>query len=75
MLEEGSQPKISRVIRTTSSSTAQPATGFSWGDYEDGEEVRRDTGAESDGDSGGGWSSVKTKKRTKPQGTATSAEV
>lgn len=40
----------------------QPATGFSWGDYEDAEDIRD---MDADGEDDGGWDVVVTKSRGK----------
>jgi hypothetical protein len=73
MLEGGSQPQLARVMRVVPT-TDRPVSGFSWGDYEDGDEVRRSAGAESDEDDGGGWSSVKSRSRRPPRDPSTASQ-
>lgn len=62
MLETSHYPEVSRVMRITPGPGEKPATGFSWGDYEDVEEVR---GADADGEDDGGWGIVKSRGRAK----------
>lgn len=45
-----------------SSPPEQPATGFSWGDYEDAEDVKD---MDADGEEDGGWDVVPIKSRGK----------
>lgn len=60
MLETPDYPAISRVMRVQPAANEKPATGFSWGDYED---VRVDAGADNDadGEDDEGWGVVKSK--------------
>lgn len=67
ILETPNYPTLSRVMRITSP-PEQPATGFSWGDYEDAEDVR-DRGMDADGEDDGGWDVVPTKSRGKAKHT------
>ncbi|GJJ11380.1 hypothetical protein Clacol_005612 [Clathrus columnatus] len=63
ILETPNYPELSRVMRINSSpQQQQPATGFSWGDYEDANDVR---GMDADGEEDGGWDVVVTKSRGK----------
>ncbi|KAF8511813.1 hypothetical protein BU17DRAFT_96872 [Hysterangium stoloniferum] len=60
MLESSQYPELSRVMRVTHEE--QPATGFSWGDYEDANDVR---GVDADGEDDGEWGIVKSRGRAK----------
>lgn len=53
MLED--KPSLARVIRVTSDD--KPASGFSWGNYEDPEQSK------TEDDEDDGWSSVPVKSR------------
>ena len=58
MLESSQYPELSRVMRVTPGANEKPASGLSWGDYEDVEDVR---GADADGEVDGGWGVVKSR--------------
>jgi hypothetical protein len=63
MLETPDYPTLARVIRVQPLPEEKPASGFSWGDYED---VRVTTdGGENDADGeDDGWGVVKTKRQS-----------
>ncbi|KAH9921698.1 uncharacterized protein BXZ73DRAFT_104319 [Epithele typhae] len=63
LLEEPDYPQISRVMRIKPRPDEQPATGFSWADYEDVDS--RGTANDADGEDDGGWGVVKSRGRTK----------
>jgi len=70
MLETSDFPTLSRVMRVKPLPDEQPATGFSWGDYED---VRVTDGGENDADGeDDGWDVV-TSKRPKRSSTFTAS--
>ncbi|TFK51913.1 hypothetical protein OE88DRAFT_1485515 [Heliocybe sulcata] len=54
MTETPDYPGIARVMRVQPPPGEQPATGFSWGDYED---------VDADGEDDGGWGVVKSRSR------------
>ncbi|KAG6900038.1 hypothetical protein C0993_003830 [Termitomyces sp. T159_Od127] len=57
MLEVPDHPTVARVMRVSSQTAEQPATGYSWGDYEDAHD------ADVDGeDDNGGWDVVKGRR-------------
>jgi hypothetical protein len=58
MLETPHYPELSRVMRVAPAVNEKPATGFSWGDYEDVEDIR---GADADGEDDSGWGVVKSR--------------
>ncbi|KIM88394.1 hypothetical protein PILCRDRAFT_814293 [Piloderma croceum F 1598] len=73
MLETPDYPAISRVMRVQPRPDEKPASGFSWGDYEDVGVDREAAGDnENDGDGEGegedndGWGVVKGRGRSKP---------
>ncbi|EAU89915.1 hypothetical protein CC1G_08397 [Coprinopsis cinerea okayama7 len=60
LLDTPDVPTLSRVMRITPGPDEKPASGFSWGDYED---VRVTDGGENDADGeDDGWGVVKSKK-------------
>jgi hypothetical protein len=64
MLETPDSPTVSRVMRVQPLPDEKPASGFSWGDYEDvhgGENVGG--GNEADGEDDG-WGVVRSKSRS-----------
>jgi hypothetical protein len=63
MLETPDYPTLARVIRVQPLPDEKPASGFSWGDYED---VRLTTdGGENDADGeDDGWGVVKTRRQS-----------
>ncbi|KAF8586378.1 hypothetical protein K439DRAFT_963309 [Ramaria rubella] len=62
MLETSHYPDLSRVMRVAPPTDEKPATGFSWGDYEDVEDGR---GGDADGEDDGGWGVVKSRGKAK----------
>jgi hypothetical protein len=84
MLETSDYPELTRVIRVRPRAGEKPATGFSWGDYEDvrvddgggGYSAHADEGStmasdEADGEDDG-WGVVKSRGRSSSFGPATS---
>ncbi|OBZ66879.1 hypothetical protein A0H81_13181 [Grifola frondosa] len=63
MLETPDYPTVSRVMRVQPRPDEQPATGFSWGDYEDVDDSRGSADGEDGGDDG--WGVVKSRGRSK----------
>ena len=63
MLETPDRPSLARVIRVQPLPDEKPASGFSWGDYED---VRVTTdGGENDADGeDDGWGVVRTRRQS-----------
>jgi hypothetical protein len=63
MLETPDHPTLARVIRVQPLPDEKPASGFTWGDYED---VRVTTdGGENDADGeDDGWGVVRTKRQS-----------
>ena len=63
MLETPDYPTLARVIRVQPPPDEKPASGFSWGDYED---VRATTdGGENDADGeDDGWGVVRTRRQS-----------
>lgn len=64
MVETPDVPTIARVMRVQPRPDEQPATGFSWGDYEDVEESRA-TADDADGEDEGGWVVKGSRTRTR----------
>ncbi|KAI0925064.1 hypothetical protein AcW2_005759 [Taiwanofungus camphoratus] len=64
MLETPDYPSIARVMRIQPGPNDRPATGFSWGDYEDVDDSRG-TADDADGEDDGGWGVVKSRARSK----------
>ncbi len=62
MLEEPDYPELARVMRIKPKAGEQPATGFSWADYEDVDDTRG-TADDADGEDDGGWGVVKSRGR------------
>ncbi|KAF5368715.1 hypothetical protein D9615_010318 [Tricholomella constricta] len=62
-------PALARVMRVQPRPDEQPASGFSWGDYED---VRNDGDGEDNGDDDDGWGVVKS-RRSRPDRAPASA--
>ena len=74
MLETPNYPAISRVMRVQPRPDEKPASGFSWGDYEDVGVDREAPGDnENDGDGEGddndGWGVVKSRGRSSTSAT------
>lgn len=64
MLETPDYPTLSRVMRVQPMPDERPASGFSWGDYED-VRVTESAGGGNDADGeDDGWGVVKGKGRT-----------
>ncbi|KAL1686731.1 hypothetical protein GGG16DRAFT_96601, partial [Schizophyllum commune] len=61
MLETPENPSLARVMRVTPRPGEKPASGFSWGDYED--VVVEGGGNDADGEDDGGWGVVKSRSR------------
>ncbi|KAL1674651.1 hypothetical protein EV122DRAFT_269197 [Schizophyllum commune] len=61
MLETSENPSLARVMRVTPRPGEKPASGFSWGDYED--VVVEGGGNDADGEDDGGWGVVKSRSR------------
>ncbi|KAG6916726.1 hypothetical protein DXG01_005606 [Tephrocybe rancida] len=66
MLETPDHPTVARVMRVQPRPDEKPASGFSWGDYED---VRNDADGEEDD---AGWGVVKSRRSTRPDRPTTS---
>lgn len=65
MLETPDYPTVSRVMRVQPLPNEKPASGFSWGDYEDVHTVDNVGGGnEADGEDDG-WGIVKSKTRSR----------
>ncbi|OCH96389.1 hypothetical protein OBBRIDRAFT_787464 [Obba rivulosa] len=64
MLETSDYPTLSRVIRIPPRPGEKPATGFTWGDYEDVDDSRI-TADDADGEDDGGWGVVKSRSRSR----------
>ncbi|KAF8060642.1 hypothetical protein FPV67DRAFT_1423426 [Lyophyllum atratum] len=64
MLETPDHPTVARVMRVQPRPDEKPASGFSWGDYED---VRNDADVDGEDDDAG-WGVVKS-KRSRPERT------
>lgn len=63
MLETPDYPTLARVMRVQPLPNEKPASGFSWGDYED---VRVADGGGNDADGeDDGWGVVKSKRSSK----------
>lgn len=63
MLEAPDYPSVARVMRIQPGPNDRPATGFSWGDYEDVDDSRG-TADDADGEDDGGWGVVKSRARS-----------
>lgn len=65
MLETPDYPSLSRVMRIQPQPDEKPASGFSWGDYEDVDATKKATeGTDGEDD---GWGVVKSKSRASKQ--------
>ncbi|RDB30504.1 hypothetical protein Hypma_007068 [Hypsizygus marmoreus] len=72
MLESPDHPTLSRVMRVQPRADEKPASGFSWGDYED---VRDNAVGENDADGEDeGWGVVTSKSRSKIDRGASSSQ-
>lgn len=72
MLETPENPSLARVMRVTPRPGEKPASGFSWGDYED--VVVEGGGNDADGEDDGGWGVVKSRSRSTCSGTVSSSQ-
>jgi len=87
MLETPNYPAISRVMRVQPRPDEKPASGLSWGDYEDisvdhertssggaagDSENDDDRDGDGEGDNNDGWGIVKSRGRTKPNQSSSS---
>ncbi|CAE6471974.1 unnamed protein product [Rhizoctonia solani] len=66
MLETPQYPEVARVMRVKSADEPQPAPGYSWGDYEDGDENKVISMDDEETDEGG-WGVVKSRKPKRSQ--------